>query len=425
MTSAPAALSNWAGNIVFSPAAVHRPSSVDELQALVAGSDRLRVLGSGHSFNTIADTPGDLVLLQDLPATVEIDTAAAQARVAGALRYGELANPLHAAGFAVRNTGSLPHISVAGACATGTHGSGHGNQVLAADVAAVELVRADGELVTVRRGDVAFPGSVLALGAVGVVTHLTLDLVPTFDVSQVVRVGLTREALHAHLDEILDSAYSVSVFTDHRVGTRAHVWQKRTAAAGGLSAPATERWGTRPADGPQHPVPGEDPEAATTQGGITGPWHERLPHFKLDFTPSSGEELQSEYFVPREHALAALEATESLARDEAAAMSSLLLVSELRTIAADELWLSPAQGRNSMALHFTWVRDTPAVQALVHRLEARLAPFAARPHWGKVNTVAPETVRGLFPELERARALVHDHDPAGKLRNELVARYLG
>jgi xylitol oxidase len=415
MTTAAPALTNWAGNIVFRPAAVHRPCSVAEVQALVAGSSHLRVLGSGHSFNRIADTPGDLLVLDRMAPTVEIDTARAQARVAGAVRYGELAHPLHAAGFALPNTGSLPHISVAGACATGTHGSGVGNQVLATHVAAVELVRADGELVTLRRGEPGFEGAALSLGALGVVTHLVLDLVPTFDVRQVVQEGLTRAGLQEHLDEVMGSAYSVSVFTDHRAGTSPSVWQKHT----GTTAPPG--WlGTHPADGPRHPVPGEDPAASTTQGAVAGPWHERLPHFRLDFTPSSGEELQSEYFVPREHGRAALGVLADLAEE----MAPLLMISELRTVAADDLWLSPAQGRDSLALHFTWFPDTAGVTAFLPRLEQRLAELDARPHWGKVNTVDPEVVRGLFPRLEDARALVHEHDPSGTLRNELVERYL-
>lgn len=417
MTVTSSALTNWAGNIVFHPAAVRRPTTVAELQTVVAASSQLRVLGSGHSFNRIAETPGDLVLLNALPPTVEIDAGTAQARVAGALRYGEIVNPLHAAGLALPNLGSLPHISVAGACATGTHGSGRGNQVLSSSVAAAELVRAGGELVTVRRGDPGFEGSVLALGCLGVVTHLTLDLVPTFSLSQVVRTGLTRDALHENLTEILDSAYSVSVFTDHRADSTAQVWQKRTDHA----EPAPDWFGTVPASGPLNPVPGQDPDAATTQGGIVGPWHERLPHFRLEHTPSNGDELQSEYFVAREHALAALVATESLAQE----MAPLLLVAEVRTVAADELWLSPAYQRDCVVLHFTWRRDPPAVTALVAKLEAALDGLEARPHWGKVNAMDPAVVRERYPRLPDARALVHDADPGGKLRNEWVDAYLG
>ncbi|MEO6879758.1 MAG: D-arabinono-1,4-lactone oxidase, partial [Mycobacteriaceae bacterium] len=290
-------------------------------------------------------------------------------------------------------------------------------QVLPCAVAEVELVRADGELVTVRRGDPGFEGSVIALGCLGVVTHLTLDLVPTFSLRQVVRTGLTRDALHTHLGDILDSAYSVSVFTDHRADSTAQVWSKQAQD----TDPVADWFGTVPAAGPLHPVPGEDPAAATTQGGIVGPWHERLPHFRLEHTPSSGEELQSEYFVAREHALAALAAAESLAHE----MAPLLLVSELRTVAADELWLSPAYRRDCVVLHFTWRREPAAVRALLSKLEALLDGLEARPHWGKVNAMDPAVVRGLFPRLPDARALVHAGDPGGKLRNDWVAAYLG
>jgi len=413
------ALTNWAGNIVFRPAAAHRPTSVPEVQMIVAGSRRLRVLGTGHSFNRIADTTGDLLSLRDLPATVEIDTAAAQVRVAGAVRYGELMGPLHQAGFALANTGSLPHISVAGACTTGTHGSGVGNGCLATSVAAVELVAADGELVTMRRGDAGFAGAVVALGALGVVTHLTLDLVPTFDVRQLVYEGLGHDALHAHLDEVLEAAYSVSVFTDHRVGGAAQVWCKQRV--GGEPAEPAPHWlDATLADGARHPVPGVDPQHCTTQGGVVGPWHARLPHFRLEFTPSSGNELQSEYFVAREHARAALAAVAALGAE----LAPLLLVSELRTVAADELWLSPACGRDSLTLHFTWAPEPDAVTAALARIEAALDPLGARPHWGKVFTTRPDVVRGHYPRLVDFRALAAEHDPPGKFGNELLDTYV-
>ena len=420
MTTAPPALTNWAGNITFRPERLHRPTSLPELQTMVAASSRLRVLGTGHSFNRIADTPGDLVLLHDMPPTVEIDTAGAQIRVAGAVRYGELTQSLHVAGFALPNLGSLPHISVAGACATGTHGSGVGIGALATSVSAVELVTADGDLVSFGKSDPSFEGTVVALGALGVVTHLTLDLLPTFEVSQVVYDGLSREALHSHLDEVLTSAYSVSVFTDHRAGSSAQVWQKHLVD-GQPSEPAATTWlDATLADGPRHPVPGVDPKHCTEQGDVAGPWHTRLPHFRLEFTPSSGNELQTEYLMPRNHALAALMAVEDLSE----LFAPLLQISELRTVAADELWMSPAHGRDSLALHFTWVDDTPGVLSVLSLLEQALADLDARPHWGKVFTTEPDVVRSLYPRLPDFQALLVEHDPAGKLRNELLDTYV-
>ena len=430
----PPALTNWAGNVTFRPERVHRPTSLPQLQAVVAGSTRLRVLGTGHSFNRIADTTGDLVLMHDMPPTIEIDTQAAQVRVAGAVRYGELTRALHEAGFALPNLGSLPHISVAGACAAGTHGSGVGNGCLATSVAAVELVTAGGEPVSFRRGDASFGGAVVALGALGVVTHLTLDLLPSFDISQVVYEGLTRDTLHTHLDEVLTSAYSVSVFTDHRAGGTSRVWQKHRVDGQGdepeyqpdgpehhPDEPPAATWlDATLADGPRHPVPGADPRPCTEQGGVIGPWHTRLPHFRPDFTPSSGDELQSEYLVPLERAAEALTAIEELSE----VLAPLLRVSELRTVAADELWMSPAYGRDSLALHFTWLPDTPRVLAVLPRVEQNLADLGARPHWGKVFTTDPDVLLGLYPSLADFQSLLLEHDPAGMFRNEMVDTYV-
>jgi xylitol oxidase len=407
-------VTNWAGNVVFAARAVHRPGSVAELQELVAGADRIRALGSGHSFSRIADTSGDLVSLAGLPPVVEVDTHAATAWVAAGLRYGEFTGRLHEAGFALPNLGSLPHIAVAGACATGTHGSGNGNGVLATAVSAVELVGAEGELRSVRRGDADFPGSVLALGALGIVTALTLDLRPTFDVRQWVYEGLALE----DAEEALAGAYSVSLFTHWEGAGFEQVWVKQRD--GDPMPPATWLGATR-ADGPRHMVRGVDPVHCTPQLGEPGPWHERLPHFRLAFTPSSGEELQSEYFVPRAALPDALRALDAI-RDR---IAPVLLVSEIRTIAADDLWLSLAEGRDSAALHFTWVPDTEAVLPVVSAVEAALEPFSPRPHWGKVFGTAPATLSGRWSRLRDFRGLVAKHDPEGKFGNEMLARSVG
>ena len=161
------------------------------------------------------------------------------------------------------------------------------------------------------------------------------------------------------------------------------------------------------------------PDNATEQLGIPGPWQERLPHFRLAFTPSSGEELQTEYLLPRELAGAALEALAPLG-DRIAAV---LQISEIRTVAADDLWLSMASGRDSVAFHFTWIQDDAAVMPVVASIEAALAPFAARPHWGKVFSTAPETVAGLYPRWDDFAALLRRYDPAGKFRNEFIDRF--
>jgi alditol oxidase len=407
------ATANWAGNVVFSSREVHRPASVAQLQELVAKSDMVRALGTGHSFSRIADTDGEHITLAGLPPLVEIDEAAATARVSAGLRYGEVTGRLHKAGFALPNLGSLPHIAVAGACATGTHGSGHANGALATAVSAVELVGADGELRNVRRGDAEFPGSVVALGALGIVTALTLDLRPAFDMRQWVYESLPLEGA----EEALAAGYSVSLFTHWAGAGFEQVWLKQRDT----DPEPPVRWlGATRAAAQVHMVPGVDPQHCTPQLGEPGPWHERLPHFRLAFTPSSGDELQSEYFVPRAALADALRAVDG-ARDR---IAPALQVSEIRTVAADDLWLSPAEGRDTAALHFTWVPDTAAVLPAVAALETALEPFGTRPHWGKVFGTAPAKIASLWPRLPDFANLTLKHDPDGKFRNAMLETYL-
>ncbi|MFJ8624988.1 FAD-binding protein [Kitasatospora sp. NPDC093550] len=411
------AATNWAGNIAFRAERFHEPRTVDELRRTVAAGRSVRVLGTGHSFNAIADTTGDLVSVAGLPRVIEPDGPAGTVRVSAGTRFGELAGVLDRAGLALHNLGSLPHISVAGACATGTHGSGVANGCLATAVRAVELVTADGSLVTIDRAAAHFPGSVVALGALGVVTELTLDVVPAFEVRQWVYEGLPTAVLRERFDEIVSAAYSVSLFTSWSTDRIDQVWLKRR---GGPDAPAS--WlGAVLADGPRHPVPGCPPEPCTRQLGVPGRWHDRLPHFRLDFTPSSGDELQSEYFVARTDAVAAFDALDAVRERIVPALQ----ISEICTVAADALWLSPAYHRDCVAFHFTWHPDARAVADAVAAVEEALSAFAARPHWGKVFAMAPELIRESYPRCEDFRRLLGEFDPAGTFRNEFVALQFG
>lgn len=413
------ALANWAGNITFSTDRLHRPTSVAELQRLVAGSRQLRALGSGHSFNRIADTTGDLVSVRDLAGTVEVvehEDGPPTVLVPGGATYAQVAVALHQRGLALPNTGSLPHISIAGACATGTHGSGDGNRCLAAGAVAVEFVRADGELVRLDRHDPAFGGAVLALGALGVVTRLELATVPDFRVRQDVWLDVPIEQVVERFAEIMGSAYSVSLFDDHATGDAVdRVWLKQVVAPGVAVADGSA-WGGTAAELPQHPLTAHDPGATTVQLGEPGPWQDRLPHFRIDATPSDGDEQQSEFLVPREHGAAALLAVRALD------LRDVMLINEIRTVAADELWLSPFRGRDSVGVHFTWRNDDAAVQRAVARVEDALAPFDPRPHWGKVFRTRRTA---HLDRLDDFRALVAEHDPSGTFRNPFLAEQLG
>jgi len=412
-------VANWAGNIRFRAAELVRPRSVARVQRIVASNDRLRVLGSGHSFSPIADTRGVLVSLADLPAMVEVDAGRAQVRVAGGLRYRDVVVLLDEAGFALANLASLPHIGIAGAVATGTHGSGVDNPGLDAAVAAIELVTADGDLVEIRRGDPRFPGSVVSLGCLGVVVSLTLDLVPRFAMRQYVYERMPLAMVLANVDDVLGRAYSVSLFTTWRSDAVDQVWVKEMI--GSDPTPASGDWlGARLADRKLHVIDGADPVSCTPQLGEPGPWYDRLPHFRLDGAPSFGDELQSEYLLPLERAAEALRAVATVADVVAAP----LLVAEVRSVAADEQWLSPAHGRDTVALHFTWVSELGRVLPAVGALEAVLMPLGARPHWGKVFLAPPEVVATGYERLADFRAIAGELDPRGKFRNEFVDRYL-
>ncbi len=407
-------MQNWAGNVVFGAARINRPSTRDELRRVVAAAAKVRVLGSGHSFNRIADTPDDLVSVAGLTAEADIDSRASTVRVSGGWLYGDLAELLHTSGYALPNLASLPHISIAGAVATGTHGSGVRNGNLATSVRSVELLTADGDELVLERSDADFPGVVVSLGALGVVTALTLDIQPTFEVRQNVYEELPFEA---PLAEVLADGYSVCLFTDFMAPRFTQVWRK---ARWSMAAP--ERlFGARAATRKHHPIAGADASACTEQFGVPGPWHERLPHFRLGFTPSSGDELQSEYFVPL---AAGADALLALAR-LAPLIAPILLVCEIRAIAADGQWLSPCSGRDSISFHFTWRPLTGQVNAVLPDIEAALGDFDVRPHWGKVFTLSPSAVQAAYPHMATFRSFAADVDPTGKFRNEFVDTYLG
>ncbi len=397
-------MDNWAGTYAYRAKALHRPETLEQLQEIVASAERIRVLGTRHTFSDIGDSD-ELVSLDALPvdAVVEGGTVSCGAHV----RYGALAEALHAEGAALHNLASLPHISVAGAIATATHGSGTGN--LATVVAGLELVTSAGEVVTARRGDPDFDGMVVSLGALGAITRVTLDVEPAYEVAQRVFEGLPWEAV----PDVFGAGYSVSVFT--RWGETAdQVWVKARGE------PPDELPGARPAAADVHPLPGMDPVHSTPQLGVPGRWSDRLPHFRMGFTPSAGDEIQSEYLMPREHAAAAIDALRPLGD----AMRPALQVCEIRTIAADRLWMSPQYGQDTIGVHFTWKREPELVARLAGAVEIALSPFAPRPHWGKFFLAGAATIADRYERLPAFRALAERLDPRGAFRNDWLERHV-
>lgn len=411
---------NWAGNLSYHSTGLHMPETVAHVQTLVQGHEKVKVLGTRHSFNHIADGDGVHLSLQQLNRVVALDGNQHTVTIEGGVRYGELCQYLYENGFALHNLASLPHISVAGACATATHGSGVKNGNLATAVSAIEIITANGEAITLRRDDEAFYGAVVGLGALGVVTKVTLAIEPTYTMRQDIFENLPFAELESNFDAITGAAYSVSLFTDWRNDFINQVWLKsRLTEQASHWAEATFFGATRATDH-RHPLPEHSAENCTLQMGTVGAWHERLPHFKLDFTPSSGEELQSEFFVAREDAFAALSALNEI-RD---LIAPHLFISEIRTIAADNFWMSPCLGQDSVAIHFTWQQDWPSVQKVLPVIEEKLAPFNGRPHWGKLFTIPPVQLHSLYPQRQRFTELCRTYDPQGKFGNAFLDAYI-
>lgn len=413
---------NWATNIQFSSSRVHAPETVEELQSEVRRAAKVKAVGSCHSFNGIADTDGTLISLERLETSIAIDRVGHTATVNADITYSELCPLLDREGYALRNMASLPHITVAGACATATHGSGDANGNLATEVAALELVKADGELVQLLREqhDDSFAGMVVSMGSLGIVTKITLDLIPAYTMQQQVYENLPWQALENYFDEIMASGYSVSLFIDWRKDSINQVWVKQILPDKEAAPVESDFFGASLATGDRNPVDDRPAVSCTTQRGLPGPWYERLPHFHIRSTLTGGGELQSEYFVPREVAVEALLTVNAL-RDQ---MTSFLLLCEVRSVAADELWMSPAYARDCIGIHFSWYNRWDEVSRFLPLLEARLAPFQARPHWGKLFTTSAEQLRNLYPRLPDFQTLLNTCDPQQKFGNSFLSQVL-
>ncbi|GAA2054696.1 FAD-binding protein [Leifsonia soli] len=411
---------NWAGNYQYS-ARIVRPRDLDDLREIVTRAPKIRALGSRHSFNDLADADaaGVLVSTADLPSEIRIDAESRTVAVGGGVRYGDLTRDLQSAGWALHNLASLPHISVAGAIATATHGSGDRNGNLSTAVAGMRILTASGEFVDLVRGDPELAGAAVSLGALGVVTQVTLDILPTFDVRQRLFGGVQWDVVLDRFDAVTSAAYSVSLFTTWDEDTVALAWLKELDGA--ETTIGDDFFGAPALTEPRHMIPTMDARNTTQQLGVVGPWSERLAHFRFEFTPSNGAEIQSEYLVPRAQAVDAIRAV----RELAPVIAPVLQISEIRTVASDDLWLSSAYGTDVVGFHFTWLRDQAGVEAVLPALEAALLPLGARPHWGKLYLDEDAVVPGLYPRLDDFRALAERFDPEGAFRNAFLTRLLG
>jgi xylitol oxidase len=416
--AAPEKLKNWAGNFEYSTENLYSAKSLEQVRDFIKKKDRLKVLGTRHCFNRIADSTHQFVSLKEMDQVVALDTAAHTVTIESGLTYGRLSPYLDGRGWALHNLASLPHISVAGAITTATHGSGEKNGNLSTAVSGLEIVNAAGEVVELSRqkhGE-EFLGAVVGLGALGAITKVTLDVQPSFQMWQYVYENLPLGELKDHFEAIESAAYSVSLFTDWQKPRINEVWLKcRIDQSHAFDGPP-EFYGGKKATRNVHPIFELSAENCTEQMGVPGPWYDRLPHFKMGFTPSAGKELQSEYFVPRRHAVEAILAVQRLGEQ----VGPHLMITEIRTIAADNLWMSPCYKQDSVTIHFTWKQDWPAVSKLLPIIEKELAPFHPRPHWGKLFSIPPAQLHAAYERLPEFVALARKFDPQGKFHNEFL-----
>jgi alditol oxidase len=407
---------NWSDTYTYQATRIHHPRSVDEVRRIVTHAPKIRAIATRHTFNGIADTTGELISLRELRSDPVIDHDRRTVTVTASTTYGELASALHAHGFALHNLGSLPHISVAGAIATGTHGSGHRNGALHTAVTALELVTATGDLIETRRGEPGFAGIVVGLGAFGIVTRITLGIEPTYQVRQDAFSGLPWSAVVSDLDAIMASAYSVSLMTHWSGDTVDRAWLKTRLPSTGPSDPLA-RMGAIAA---VHPSSTGQADPSLTTFGTPGPWSERLCHFRPDCDPGDPAQIQSEYMVPRSQGVSAITRLRSIGPE----MDRDLILAEIRTVAADDLWLSACYGHDTLALHFTWHRRPESVRAITRKLEELLLPLGARPHLGKLIHAKAAEIAPLYPRMANFHALAQDYDPRGKFRNAFLDEHV-
>lgn len=408
---------NWAGNITYQSDKLFEPTTIDELRDIIINAARIRAQGTGHSFNGIDNSTFGFVRLLKMNQVVSLDEKNMTVTVQAGMRYGELCKYLESRGYALHNLASLPHISIAGAIATSTHGSGDGNGSLSTAVRGMRIMNASGDIVDAG-ADLA--GTVIHLGALGVVTEVTLAIQPTFQVRQYVYQYLPMSVLKDQFNEIFSSGYSVSLFFDWASENINQVWVKKKVTGDDPGDAPSDLFGARLASKDLHPIESISAVNCTPQMGVAGPWYERLPHFKLDFTPSAGEELQAEYFVPRASGYDAIAAVYAL-RDK---VNPLIQISEVRSIAGDNLLMSPFRGQDSIAIHFTWKKDWDGVRNVLPLIERALEPFQVRPHWGKLFTLDPGILKERYAGLADFRELMNRFDPQQKFSNEFIEKHL-
>lgn len=411
-------MKNWAGNLTFLAEEFIEIESIPQLQKIVEKSKKLKVLGTGHSFSEITDTNGTLISLKKIPPEIEIDPISKSVSVNAGTSYSVLSKYLESNGWALPNLASLGEITVAGAIMTGTHGSGSKNKVLSDSVIELQLVLASGDQLIINRQDFDdFAGFIVSFGSLGVVTRVKLRIIESFSMKQFVYENISISSVAKNFDEIFNSAYSVSYFGSWAENTTGQIWMKFLDQAE-FPHLSPEAFGGNLANSNQHPVKINDPSPCTEQMGVTGKWLYRLPHFKLDSSAASGDEVQTEYLVDRNYVNEYIAGLSAIGNE----ISPRVYATEIRTMAADDLWLSGAYARDTVGFHFTW-KKSKELASFLPKIEEVLGKHQGRPHWGKLFSTSKEQIITRYPRYQDFKNLLNRYDSNGKFSNNFIDKF--
>ncbi len=411
-------MKNWAGNLSFSSKEFIEIDSVKKLQTIVSNARGIKVLASGHSFSDIADTKDTLISIKNLSFEIGIDSNKREALVPAGMQYSDVSRYLEKHGWAVSNMASLGEVTIAGAILTGTHGSGSSNGILSTAVIGFEMVLESGSILTTDRENSSdFPGFIVSLGALGVFTKYKLKIVPSFSIRQVVYENINIESIANNFDLVFDRAYSVSFFSNWAQNSTGQIWMKFLDDSKPFNISSDWIDGNL-AKVKQHPVKINDASPCTDQLATSGKWLDRLPHFKLNSSPVSGDEVQTEYLVDRRYVKQYISELAEIG-DE---IASKVYTTEIRTIKADDLWLSGAYERETVGFHFTW-RKSDSLVNFLPKIESILGKHDGRPHWGKLFDVPKDKLPSRYPKFSDFEVLLQKYDPNKKFRNNFINKY--
>lgn len=397
-------LHNWGGNFNYSTQNIQYPRSVAEVQQIVKNAGKLRVVGSRHSFSKIADSECTMLSTIGLNKIIGINGSIPSVTVQGGLTYTDLLTSLNTAGFALPNLASLAEISVGGAASTNAHGTGVANQALANHIRSMEIVLANGSLLTIGPNDPRLKGMAAGLGAFGVVTQLELKLVPAFNITTYTYVNMPVQNSYENFAALQNMGFGVllvNMFTAPDAWNIAIVYARSDA---NNTAMLTSN------------LFGGTLVSQTTQPSYLA----LLSIAQIGLSGVDGNEIQTEYFVPISKAVEAIKAVTAVA-NSTNIFPSLATAFVIRTIASDDLWMSEYYGNDTMvAIHFSWQNNVTAVEAVLPQLERAMIPYGARPHWGKMFTMEPEDFLPHYPKVNEFKKLAEQLDPKGKFRNEFL-----